>query len=855
MNGITEAYTRLAWWEKATVHVYAWVSTLFCRDYDRAFEKMVNHFRVLSIHESSDLADTALKVSKAAFSYDDEDLEGIPDLELIDIEFHETTVDLVNFSFLPESIGRATHIVELDAREVRVKSVKCLSTLVNMVKLNLSCTNIVQLTGLDNLKKLRWLSLCHTQVDSIEELGALKDLEELYLDGTDIYDYSCLIHCQNLKILSLNQCSFKRVPEVLFSLPKGCTVIMWDNPLDSSEYKKLENSEGPVFDFKRDWKESVPPRKLVWHGLQKLDWEGINRKVESLDLADNQVNVPDDIEKFTNLRELDLSQNDLETIPTGLCSLEGLETLNLSSNQIYKIPSEIGCLKGIRDLDLSRNLFSSLPVEIGDLQNLESLNLVGFKDLELPYSLVNCQKLTRINLAGCEFQRLPEVLFNLSRGCVVVLKNCKISKRDRLKVQKYIDLHTGPRFLMSIREEEPEKFYTDETEGDIEEESHFNLDVTKISLREHGFRAIPKDLDKYTNLQEVNAHGLRIQTLGSLINCLNLTKLDLSVSALEVLPQAMKNLSKLKILDLSHMELRDISILSELPSLQELYCNQPYDSLDHVVSVVHRCKHLKILSLTHALSYWYDELFNLPAGCKVYLWNNRLSDAVKTRLREFNVQGEGPIFVLDQKDLVYEEEDGDIVMLSSKELRDWPIIPLDARFIDLSQNALISTPSLKNYTRLTTLDLKRNRLYGDIGSQIFEASLLETLDLSDNNIESLTPEIGNLKKLKSLNLGGNKIESLPAELGGLENLEFLNLSSNRFLFKEGKVGIPDTIVNCHKLLTLDLEMCDIEEIPDLLFKLPLSCRVKLSGNPLSYESRAKIIEWSLSHEGPKFVFP
>ena len=47
---------------------------------------------------------------------------------------------------------------------------------------------------------------------------------------------------------------------------------------------------------------------------------------------------------------------------------------------------------------------------------------------------------------------------------------------------------------------------------------------------------------------------------------------------------------------------------------------------------------------------------------------------------------------------------------------------------------------------------------------------LTELDLSNEGIESLPPEIANLRNLTRLKLNGNRISSLPPEIGDLQSL-------------------------------------------------------------------------------------
>ena len=65
-----------------------------------------------------------------------------------------------------------------------------------------------------------------------------------------------------------------------------------------------------------------------------------------------------------------------------------------------------------------------------------------------------------------------------------------------------------------------------------------------------------------------------------------------------------------------------------------------------------------------------------------------------------------------------------------------------------------------------------------IPTSIGELKKLEVLDLSDNKLTSVPPEIGKLQKLTDLDLSYNNLTSLPKELARLRNLQAINLFSN-----------------------------------------------------------------------------
>tara|TARA_Y100000768_G_scaffold161927_1_gene121129 strand:- start:178 stop:942 length:765 start_codon:yes stop_codon:yes gene_type:complete len=77
---------------------------------------------------------------------------------------------------------------------------------------------------------------------------------------------------------------------------------------------------------------------------------------------------------YGQLKTLNLSNLDLEVIPSSIGDLENLESLILSYNDIISIPDEIGHLNNLQTLKLDWNQLTSLPNTICDLPYQSSKN-------------------------------------------------------------------------------------------------------------------------------------------------------------------------------------------------------------------------------------------------------------------------------------------------------------------------------------------------------------------------------------------------------------------------------------------------------------------------------------------------
>lgn len=112
---------------------------------------------------------------------------------------------------------------------------------------------------------------------------------------------------------------------------------------------------------------------------RKLSKEEIKDKFdgEELDLSlCNLAKVPvREMASLPKARVVDLSCNNLTTLPDAFCTLRHLVRLDLSKNALTELPTEFGNLNQLKRLDLYSNQLSSLPLSCVDLEQLRWLDL------------------------------------------------------------------------------------------------------------------------------------------------------------------------------------------------------------------------------------------------------------------------------------------------------------------------------------------------------------------------------------------------------------------------------------------------------------------------------------------------
>ncbi|MGE0670184.1 MAG: NEL-type E3 ubiquitin ligase domain-containing protein [Parachlamydiales bacterium] len=110
-------------------------------------------------------------------------------------------------------------------------------------------------------------------------------------------------------------------------------------------------------------------------------------------------------------------------------------------------------------------------------------------------------------------------------------------------------------------------------------------------------------------------------------------------------------------------------------------------------------------------------------------------------------------------------------------------------------------------SRLMQLNLSKNQL-SSLSEQIGLLQNLRMLDLKYNQLSSLPGQIGLLQNLNELFLFDNRLSSLPEQIVQLQNLEQLYLGKNQLS------SLPEQIVQLQKLRMLDLTYNQLSSLPE-----------------------------------------
>lgn len=142
---------------------------------------------------------------------------------------------------------------------------------------------------------------------------------------------------------------------------------------------------------------------------------GLADTLEVLNLSGNQLDsLPADLSRLRKLRILFCSDNPFTEVPECLGDCAQLEMVGFKANRIRHLPAD-SLPPALRWLILTDNQLQALPEEISNCQRLQKLMLAGNQLTKLPPTLSECTNLELLRIAANRLQVLPDWLLTLPR--------------------------------------------------------------------------------------------------------------------------------------------------------------------------------------------------------------------------------------------------------------------------------------------------------------------------------------------------------------------------------------------------------------------------------------------------------
>ncbi|CAH1775944.1 unnamed protein product [Owenia fusiformis] len=428
---------------------------------------------------------------------------------------------------------------------------------------------------------------------------------------------------------------------------------------------------------------------------------------------------------------------------------KGLLELDASSENLLELPDAVSNLKEIQALRLDCNWIRKLPEHIGNLTGLEYLSCRDSALVHLPENIIKCKAINYLDLENNMLRKLPQYLREFRKLQFLNLRFNRLAPWPRvlnfMSQLQYLDIskntslyHVYDRCISSLQ------------------------NLKWLSLENTSLDALPKDLNKCSNLEHVNASHNYIKNLDDdLAELSHLKTFILGGNKLNEYPEVLSSIEPLEVLDISGNDILFISSsIIELKRLRELDIHD----LGMTLFPESVCKMTNLTCLNAS-----ENNFSMI-----------------------------PEAILDMKDL--------------KELY------LEATTMTTFPNILTKLPHLE------VLDLAKNDMT-KISSSVKKLKNLRVLDLHDNKLLDLAPEVGELP-LKKLDVSNNKLGLFPEAVCQIKTLEILLLGQNKLKH------IPLNVKLMEKLRNLSLSGNDFKQFPSVVCKLESLQNLDMSSNAI-----------------------
>uniref|UniRef100_A0A8C5L066 Leucine-rich repeat-containing protein 40 n=2 Tax=Jaculus jaculus TaxID=51337 RepID=A0A8C5L066_JACJA len=523
---------------------------------------------------------------------------------------------------------------------------------------------------------------------------------------------------------------------------------VWRINLDIPE----EANQNLSFSTTERWWEQTDLTKLIISNnkLQSLtDDLRLLPALTVLDIHDNQLtSLPSAIKELENLQKLNVSHNKLKVLPEEITNLKNLKSLYLHHNELTCIPEGFEHLSNLEDLDLSNNRLTTVPASLSSLSSLLRLNLSSNQLKSLPTEISRMKRLKHLDCNSNLLESVPPEFAGMESLELLYLRRNKLRFLPELPSCRLLkELHVGENHIETLGAEHLKHLHS----------------ILVLELRDNKLKSVPDEITLLQSLERLDLSNNDISSLPYSLGNLHLKFLALEGNPLRTIRREIITKGTQEVLKYLQSKIKDDSP-SQNDCVPDTAMTLPSESRVNMHAIVT----LKLLDYSDKQTALIpDDVFDAAK-----------SNIITSVNFSKNHLCEVPQRITELKETVSE------VNLSFNKLSSLSselCVLQKLTFLDLRNNYLSSLPEdMESLANLQSVNLSFNR-FKVLPEALYRVPALETILISNNQVGSVDPQkMKAMERLATLDLQNNDLLHIPPELGNCVNLRTLLLDGNPF---------------------------------------------------------------------------
>ncbi|KAI8327628.1 hypothetical protein EDC96DRAFT_531589 [Choanephora cucurbitarum] len=202
-----------------------------------------------------------------------------------------------------------------------------------------------------------------------------------------------ICHLTQLRVLNMTSNQLSEIPIELYALHALEVLILSQNQIQVIPEDMPERLPNLItLRLAANRINQLPEKLEHWQRMRHLQLGSV--------FGGNQlIRLPDGITQMSALEELDVSYNQLKSLPHDL-AIDSLQILNVSHNQLDFIPKSITQCRQLKSLNVSKNHLTTLPADLVQLNRLELLDISENLLCIMPAEILEQMQSTNLLITG-----------------------------------------------------------------------------------------------------------------------------------------------------------------------------------------------------------------------------------------------------------------------------------------------------------------------------------------------------------------------------------------------------------------------------------------------------------------------